>query len=791
MKFYFLIEGEKPDPAMGIVNGYVQEAINQVSLIELVAVTQSALSEEALEDMVGKSVTLKFEDVIDHEIQVSRFDGVMYECHELDPYSVARGSYVYRLIIRPKVWNLNIGNNARSFRDQKRIDVIQEVLDGYDLVKGVDFETQYFKEDAFPTLNQILQSEVSDWTFIVQLMQESGINFYFGAKNDGSESEMMYLVDNSSFYPKAYTAPIKWNRSTEMAGERSVTSFETHARTVPKKVDVTTTLGDGMVRTFTSSKDIEKGKGGEFRYFAAGGQEESIARNAATLLADSFDACRIQYVGESNHYLLRAGERIVVSHQDSHREWPIILTSVYHIFHQSVSAAIEEGNAVEYTNKFFGVKDTAPIRPNVSFCPIDAREGSIFNSPLNIRDTPSPSRASQQQPSEPKKQPSPSTAASMVHTEKLLRQIEDIRKTAMMSGIMLGTVTKDTWTTPGNETVCQIENERFPDGLVVKVSMPWLSPGGGMAAFPREGQQIFFLHVQGEGGKHEGVIIGYRSTGDTPGLNPGKATTMTKLKAGPKPELDKPAKPVVEKEEISPSNRQRNTLAGEGGAAEMAVIDGPDPAVSLSAGSALLLSTAGDSNITCANHMHIADTATEQFGERTLGVSGNSTEAIGGNLQQSIMGNHDAFIAGNQGITISGNADESVSGNKGMTVSGNLEASISGTGTLSVTGDMTESLSANKTESIAADKNLDCVNYTSSASANSSINAGATLELNGTTVAISAGGEVTISAASKIELACGGGSIKIEPGGVTVAGPKVDVNGQAGVVIAGATVKIN
>ncbi|MBN2525141.1 MAG: phage late control D family protein, partial [Deltaproteobacteria bacterium] len=239
MKLEFLIEGKAPSPHLGIVNGYIQEGINQVSLIELVTVSRDEFSEDDLEQMVGKPATLKLKEVVDGEYMTSRFDGIIYEFHEMDPYAVESGSYIYRIIIRPKVWGMHIGNNARSFRDKTRIEVIKEVLEGFGLAKGVEFESKYFKEDAYLKLDQILQCEISDWAFVLQMLQETGINYCFIAPKDDSSNEMLYLINNEALFPKGFTSVIPWNPSREMTDGRAILSFETHARTVPKKVDIT------------------------------------------------------------------------------------------------------------------------------------------------------------------------------------------------------------------------------------------------------------------------------------------------------------------------------------------------------------------------------------------------------------------------------------------------------------------------------------------------------------------------------------------------------------------------
>ena len=196
-----LVDGQEPDPKLGIVNGYLEEGINQVSFLELLAISDIEYKEEDLEEMVGKSATLALLEPVNGSLQVSRFDGLIYEFHEPNPYQVAKDKYVYRLIIRPKVWTLSIGNNSRSFPEKSRVQVIQEVLEEYGLLKGQHYDTFYYKEDVYPILSQILQCELSDWMFLCRLMREAGINYYFGAEKDGEKEEMLRLVDHNAFFP--------------------------------------------------------------------------------------------------------------------------------------------------------------------------------------------------------------------------------------------------------------------------------------------------------------------------------------------------------------------------------------------------------------------------------------------------------------------------------------------------------------------------------------------------------------------------------------------------------------
>lgn len=792
MDIELLINGKEPDPQLVIINGRVEEGINQVSLIELLAVSDYERTEEELEEMVGKSATLVLREPVNGELKASRFDGLIYEFHEPNSDLVEKDKYVYRLIIRPKVWKLNIGCNARSFPKKSRIQVISEVLEEYGLVKGEQFETQYYKETIYPKLSQILQCEVSDWVFIRRLMSEAGINFYFGATNDGEKEEMLMLVDNNSFFPNGYEGKIPWNTSSLMIAARHIESFETRVRAVPESVSATAALGDGLTKTFASQEPVPKGKGSQYRFFSAGGQEEQVAKQSAKVLAQGFESYRVTYEGESNHFLIRAGKRISIDGPSAAKQKKVLISSVVHRFHQGVESAFGRGTQLEYTNRFTAVKDTAEVRPVPSTRVFDARLGSSRAQPLlGVGET----DANVGRACESAELPTSVQAELLQSLERLMIGLNGF-------GVMVGKVIEDAKTSEGNEATCKIENERFPEGLTIKVASPWLVPGGGVTALPRVGMQVYFMLVQGEGGGHEGVMLGYRPSGQVPGLNPAKQTETPMLKAGPKPELDKPAQPVVEKSSISPSNRQRNALGGEGGVCELAVIDGSDASMAMTANGAISLAAKGDTNMSSANHMHMADVANQQFGELTTGVGGDCTEAIGGNHQLSIMGNQDMFVAGNIGRTVSGNIEETVSGNKTGTISGNLENTISGNSTETVSGNKGTTVSGNNTTDVSGNDETSAgsnitmgagSNLEANAGANGSINAGANFELGaGANISVSAGGEVKISGGSKVEISCGGGSLTIDAGGtVSINGVMVNVTGSGPVSVSGAVVKLN
>ena len=59
MELIFQIEGKTPDPFLGIMEGYIQEGLNQISTIELILVSQFPLDDDQCATYVTKKSTRK------------------------------------------------------------------------------------------------------------------------------------------------------------------------------------------------------------------------------------------------------------------------------------------------------------------------------------------------------------------------------------------------------------------------------------------------------------------------------------------------------------------------------------------------------------------------------------------------------------------------------------------------------------------------------------------------------------------------------------------------------------
>ena len=780
MEIEFLIDKNKTDgsadiPKLGILEGYIQEGINQMTLIELVLVSDWELDEDACEDFVGKHASISLGGVIDEELLWSRFDGTIFEFSVLDENQVDPEVFAYRLVMRPPFWKLNFTTSYRSFSGASRIDVIDEVLDLHGIKKSVNYDASYFSESKdFPALKQIVQNETTDLQFLQQLMSEGGINFFFAAPKDGAEPEKMMLADHNAFFKKVWTKDIKWIPRTGMTAAERITSFETHHHTMPASVKAVADMGDGMVRTFTGTDDVPDGKGGTHVLFGREGEDNKVPAHKSRAIKEGFAAAKVTYEGHSNHLAIRSGEKVKVKGDSLAKEKDILLVSVRHSFSQSVPAAMSNNVELKYDNVFSAVRIDAPIRPpRIGATPLLNLAGSHRDkSPRRYWDKLT-HRLQQELDA-----PFDLNMGEFPYfdlQQTFLAMLERLTLSSSLRGIWVGEVTESARVTEGNELVCQVANEQFPltdkgGGLTAKVALGWLTNQGWLSVLPRKGNYVYFIFMQGEGGQNEAVVIGYRPTAAVKTLNPAKTQKTPKLKVGEAPILGETAESVVGKDEYEPSNRYRNTLRSEEGVSEVAVIDGGDDAVAIHANKGIHMVADQEIHVDAPLQCQNANELHQQFVNVNRGVKEDQKESIGKNHEMTVMGTQDIFV----GETFHQHVEKAI----GIDNNGDDDITIANG------EDNTLILHKGEQAILKADDN----------NAVSIKNNGTITAVAGGAVTIDAGGHTVITNKDGISLTAGSNSVTISKSGsievtatgaVTVSGAQVEIKGKATVAISG------
>ncbi len=628
MELVFKIGAKNPDPHLGIVEGFIQEGINQISILELILVSAFEFSESDCEGYIGRQATLGLGDLIDDAFLWSRFDGIIYEFHVLDSVGVQSGLSRYRMVIRPNLWDLNFTVRAKSFPDKSRIEVIEEVLKEWGFQEGQNFEACYFKETVYPKITQILQNQVSDLAFVQNLMTEAGINYYFRADKSGDKREMLRLADSNAFFGIPFKKVIPYNPESGLVGEYKIESLETHFRSSIGSVVANANFGDGSTRVHTSQKEVDKGYVGTMVSYGCAGQDEQISIQDATTRMQYFRANQVTYEGRSNHFIIRPGEKNQVGDKYGNKQKEILITSVFHHFRQTDASAIAGDNRPEYRNLFCAVRKCAEYRPEQTSGKsiVELKRSFTNNYSVAAQDRAIAGAA-----------PTPSDILD-VENYNLKRRITELKAELSvakdLSGLMIGTVIEDARVTTGKELVCRVMNEKFPQGLTIKVALGWLTRQGWLYLLPRKGVQVYFQFLNGQGGQNEAVMVGYRPTAAYPVPDPTKTTPSTELT-----DQGDPGNKSIASAKFAPVNRYRNSLMGEDGVAEVAVVDGEEATVYIHANNRIC--GIGDKSISLstASLYEGAGSCTQQFGTQDATVNRDYTRTVGGITTHTTTGN--------------------------------------------------------------------------------------------------------------------------------------------------------
>lgn len=667
------VPGEKPtDPQLGIIEGFIQEGINQVSLIELILVCNKELTEEECGSYIGQKATIGLGGHFKAEYLWSRFDGFIYELHMLDSFGIEAGLFKYQMTIRPGMWNMNYVVQAQSNQNITRIEAVEQALNfsfmerdkQYQLViPGKDDPTQY------PKLKQILQNKISDLAFVQNLLAEAGINYFFCAEKDGDSAEYLKLIDSRvNFLDPFVKMKIKdneiryipYNPGAGLAGNNCrIDWLERHHRASVSKAFATANLGDGKVKEvffeqsliYDKSKEAAYSYMGMYRSHGCEGEEEKVAELATQTRGQYFTASRVTYEGRSNHFLLRPGEPFVISDKEQRTVLhEVLITTVFHHFRQTSTVATleQKDQHPEYGNLFTGVKNIADYRPDQTFGKTVTEMRKMFTQSHSF-------------PAVSDDDSEPISRENMMEREnfELKKQIAELRRdlavTKELSGLMVGEVIEAASVTDGNELVCKVKNELFGNGLTIKVALGWLTQQGRLYLLPRVGMQVYFQFINGEGGQNEAVMVGYRPSDGKRVPKPEETTDCTQLVAGDAPKAGEPIDKAVGSSKFKPLNKYRNSLTGQDGVAEVAVIDGEEASVYLNADNRICLISKKSVSVSTGSLCESAGSLSQQMGSVTQKVTKDKFVTVDNNFERTVTGyttestTKDVFMTSSEG----------------------------------------------------------------------------------------------------------------------------------------------
>ncbi len=173
------VEGAEP---LRVVRYEGNEALNELFHFDVWITSDDAYLKFA--DFVGKKASLVLGDP---RFAVRRVHG-MVRRFELTHQTGRRASYRFELT--PLAHRLTLKTDCRIFQGKTAVDIISEVLGGWDL-ESVSLSVT----GSYAVREYCVQYRESDWAFVNRLMEEEGIFFYF---DHGETSTKLVIGDAKS-----------------------------------------------------------------------------------------------------------------------------------------------------------------------------------------------------------------------------------------------------------------------------------------------------------------------------------------------------------------------------------------------------------------------------------------------------------------------------------------------------------------------------------------------------------------------------------------------------------------
>lgn len=166
-------------------------------------------------------------------------------------------------------------------------------------------------------------------------------------------------------------------------------------------------------------------------------------------------------------------------------------------------------------------------------------------------------------------------------------------------------------------------------------------------------------------------------------------------------------------------------------------------------------------------------------------VENDQTLTVHNNRTGTIDVNDSLSVGADQSISITGNRTENVDADEKITIGGSRTENVTGSETVTIDAATTHTINADFTRTVTG-------NYTLTADGNIKTDAGSNWEGHGGSKALLKAPEIKIEGESKIEIVCGGSSIKLEPAKITISSGSGNIEVHApGVDIKGGKIKLN
>ncbi|MGF6651639.1 type VI secretion system secreted protein VgrG [Paraburkholderia youngii] len=233
----------------------------------------------------------------------------------------------YRVILEPKLADLDRGVTSRLFQKQSVEEIITDALRHYGYRSGVDFVFQL--RGQYKRHEYVTQYHETTFRFIQRLCAREGMWFRWEQKKD--RAMIVFGDDLDAYARKQRTVSLRRDSGLESVGTDAITSLERRTRRVTESVrlhdynhrqaDVSLLVEENTVRGDSTTNAVDY-HWGEHYETPEEGQRIARLRHEAHL------AAQVAFTGTGNPFWLEAGEVMSIHPNPADARHGIFVTSV-------------------------------------------------------------------------------------------------------------------------------------------------------------------------------------------------------------------------------------------------------------------------------------------------------------------------------------------------------------------------------------------------------------------------------------------------------------------------------
>lgn len=288
--------------------------------------------------------------------------GLVESVEELDTGDDQDARYLVRVV--PNMWLLTLSKGSRVFQGLTLAGLIEQVLGGYQLRAGADFDLRITK--GGPPREYVVQYQESDFQFLERWLERSGVFYWFEHRREG---EILRVADENADATRI-DEPIAYRGRHNLRedGVTTIWDFRCRARRRPAHV----VLADYNYRTphvalvAHEVVDAERGFGVVFDY-GEHFKDVDEGKAIAGLRAERLRSEQRTFAGKTDSPRVRVGHTFTLSgHPVEGYDGEYLVTALDYRAGRAIRGDKANSGASPYEATFTAIPKGVPYRPEMS-----------------------------------------------------------------------------------------------------------------------------------------------------------------------------------------------------------------------------------------------------------------------------------------------------------------------------------------------------------------------------------------------------------------------------------------